>query len=173
MKILPAIDATQFNKAQLEFPLYISGLAKGELTVLVFKNTSQVYVHFSKYGHMAGYEPSSDENTPIKKETIEQNITLHVQACEEKNIPAMHLRARELLVDEINAASRFADLLLISPAFSFEPGDNDVPAKFAAEVLSSAQCPVMVLPKARQEIRELFLPTMAATHQCMPCARLQ
>jgi nucleotide-binding universal stress UspA family protein len=156
MKILLAIDATHFNKEQLGFPLYISGLAKGDLTVLFLENLTQVYVPFSKYGHMARYELSNDQNTAIKKEIIENNINVFVQACDEKNIPAVYLRARGFPVDETIEASRFADLLLIAPSLSFEPGDKDIPTRFAEEVLSSAQSPVMVMPHAMQEIKELF-----------------
>jgi len=143
MKMLFVTDAEKFNREQLDFSLYIAGLAKGTITVLFLEN-------------MAGQDLFEGKNVAVKKEAIKNNIEAYVQACKEKNIPVVYLRAAGLPFDETIAASRFADLLLLSPDITFRRGDNDIPTIFAEDVLSSAQCPVMVLPKSSQEIDELF-----------------
>lgn len=156
MKILFTLDATDFRKEQLDFPAYIAGLTKGEVTALFLENMTQVYVPFSKYGHLAGYQLSEEENAVIKKETIENNIELYRQACSEKSLSGNFLSVRGVPEDETIKASRFADLLLLADNISFAFSYEEEPTKFAEEVLTHAQCAVMVMPKTMQEINEVF-----------------
>lgn len=156
MKILLALDATTFSKEQLDFPSYIARLANAEITALFLENMVQVYVPFSKYGHLAGYQLSDEESIAVKKEIIDKNIEAYTQACTEMQLSGSLLRARGIPVDETIEASRFADLLLISPGLSFDMGYEEAPTKFAEDVLSAAQCPVLVMLNKMQEIKEVF-----------------
>lgn len=156
MKILLAIDATHFSKEQLLFPAFIAKQADAEMTAIFLENMVQVYVPFSKYGHLAGYQLSEKENEEIRKETIEKNIENYKQACDEVGLQANYSKARGIPEDETIEASRFADLLLISDDLSFAFSHEEEPTKFAEEVLTHAQCAVMVMPKNMQEINEVF-----------------
>ena len=156
MKILLALDATNFSKEQLQFPAFIAKQANAELTAIFLENMVQVYVPFSKYGHLAGYQLSDDERDTVKKEVIAENIEAYRQACAEMGLSGRLLRASGIPEDETIEASRFADMLLLSDDLSFAFSHEEEPTKFAEEVLTHAQCAVMVLPKTMQEINEVF-----------------
>lgn len=156
MKILLALDATNFSIEQLQFPAFIAKQAKAELTAVFLENLTEVYVPFSKYGHLAGYQLSEKENDIIRKETIKNSIEVYKQACTESGLSGSYTRARGVPEDETIAASRFADLLLMSDDLSFALSYEEEPTKFAEEVLTNAQCAVLVMPKAMQEINEVF-----------------
>lgn len=156
MKILLALDATNFSKEQLDYPAYIARLANAEVTALFLENTEQVYVPFSKYGHSGGHLISDEKSVEVKKEISNENIEAYKQACIQKGLGGCFIRARGVPEDETIEASRFADLLLLSDNISFAFSYEEEPTKFAEEVLTHAQCAVMVLPKTMQEINEVF-----------------
>ena len=87
--------------------------------VSIDENLVQVYVPFSKYGHLAGYQLSEKENDVIRKETIENNIEVYKQACTETGLGGSYTWARGGSEDETIEASRFADLLLQADNTSF------------------------------------------------------
>ncbi len=156
MKILLALDATTFSKEQLDIPAYIATLADGEITALFLENSVQVYVPFGKYGHVAGFQLSDKESMAAKKELIDKNIEAYKEACAEKELSGSLLSASGIPVDETIEASRFADLLLMSNHLSFAVGYEEEPTKYTEDVLSAAQCPVLVMPDKMQEITEVF-----------------
>ncbi len=156
MKIQLVLDAANFSKDQLNFPAYIARLTNAEVTALFLENMVQVQVPFSKDGHLAGYQFSDEKSNEIKKEISNENIEEYKEACIEKRLSGNFIRARGIPEDETIEASRFADLLLMSDDLSFGISYEEEPTKFAEEVLTHAQCAVMVMPKNMQEINEVF-----------------
>jgi hypothetical protein len=136
MKILLAINATNFNKELLQFPIDIVEQANAELTAFFLENLTTVYVPFSKYGHLAGYQLSEKENNVIRKEPIENNIEVYKQVFTESGLSGSYTKARGVPNDKTIEASRFADLLLMSDDFSFVSNYEKEPTKFAEEVLT-------------------------------------
>ena len=156
MKILAALDATNFSKEQLDYPVYIARLANAEVTALFLEDTEQVYVPFSKYGNLGGHRISAEQKREIKKELVEENLEAYKQACTTMGLSGKISRARGVPHDETIEASRFADLLLLADNTSFAFHYEEEPTNFAEEVLTHAQCAVMVMPKTLQEINEVF-----------------
>ena len=74
MKILLVLDAANFSKDQLNFPVCIARLTNAEVTALFLENMVQVQVPFSKDGHLAGYQFSDEKSNEIKKEISNENI---------------------------------------------------------------------------------------------------
>ena len=156
MKILLLLDAMKFNKEQLEFPAYISQIGKGTLTALFLENLYDSDTVLVKYSDLAVSKNPYREDLDKKKALIEKNIRLYTQACKEIGLSGSLMRAGELMVKETIDASRFADLLLISPNLSFEVGNEIIPTRFAEDVLSETQCPAIVMPVLMREIKEVY-----------------
>ena len=156
MKILLVLNALDFNKDQLRYPAYIAKQTNGQVTALFIENLVQVVVPLSKYGHLGNYPFSVDDDADAKKEIVDKNIEAYKQACAETGLDGSLLRARDKPLEETIEASRFADLLLIASGLSFDVGMETAPAKFVEEVLTAAQCPVLVMPKSMQPINEVI-----------------
>ena len=156
MKILLVLNALDFNKDQLRYPAYIAKQTNGQVTTLFIENLVQVVVPLSKYGHLGNYPFSVDDDADAKKEIVDKNIEAYKQACAETGLDGSLLRARDKPLEETIEASRFADLLLIASGLSFDVGMETAPAKFVEEVLTAAQCPVLVMPKSMQPINEVI-----------------
>jgi hypothetical protein len=145
MKILLAIDTTNYSKEQLQFPAFIAKQANAELTAIFLENLTEIYVPFSKYGHLAGGSQVSDEkNIETKKELSNENIEEYKKACIELGVSGNFIRAISLPEEETIEGSRFAE-----------------------EFLTHAQCAVLVMHKNMQEINEVFLSAMEVFLPCM------
>jgi nucleotide-binding universal stress UspA family protein len=157
MKILLVIDATNFSKEQLQFPAFIAKQANVVLTAIFLENPTESYVPPAKYRYLAGGSNVSDErNIETKKVLSNENIEEYKKACIELGLSGNFISARGIPEEETIEASRFADLLLISDNLSFVFSYEEEPTKFAEEVLTHAQCAVLIIPKNRQEINEVF-----------------
>jgi len=154
MRILLVLDALDFNKDQLSYAAYIAKQTKGQVTALFIENLVQVVVRVSQYGHLGNYPFWGDDDADLKKEVIDKNIEAYKQACVETGLDGGLLRARDVPLEETIEASRFADLLLIASGLSFDMDMEAAPAKFVEELLSAAQCPVLVMPNNIQPINE-------------------
>ena len=156
MKILFVSDATNFNKEQLKVAAFFAKQANAELTTIFLENLVQVNLPFSKYGHLASFDISDEENIATKKERSTQNIEAYKKACAEIGLNVNFIRAIGVPEDETILASRFADLLLMPDDLSFAFSYEEEPTNYAEEVLTHAQCAVLVMPKAIPEINEVF-----------------
>lgn len=156
MKILLALDPTNFSKEQLQFPAFISQQTNGQVTALFIEKQAQVVVPLSKYGYLGNYPFSEDDEVDVKKEIIDKSIEAYKQACIETGLDGCLLGARDIPLEETIEASRFADLLLIASHLSFDICREAAPSKFTEEVLTAAQCPVMVMPNNMQAINEVI-----------------
>ena len=170
MKILLLLDALAFDKAQLDYPAYIAELTNGEITVLFLENIVPLDVPFSKYAYLGGYQLSEEENHEIKEDIINKNIEAYKQLFIEKTLSGKLIRARGIPEDKAIEASRFTDLLMISYNLFFATGYEETPTKFVENVLTNAQCAVVVMPKTTQEINEVFL-TCNGSFSSMYCIR--
>lgn len=156
MKFLLALDASNFSKEQLQFPAYIVRLAKADLTALFLENMVPHTVPLGKYSSLEGFSNPYQQESDEIKQGIENNITAYTKACLELQLGSSIQRAAGIPETETIEASRFADLLLLSDKMAFGNGQEEGPTDFAEDVLTKAQCPVLVLPETMQEIGEVF-----------------
>jgi nucleotide-binding universal stress UspA family protein len=156
MKLLLVLDAMTFQKEQLKYPVYFTKLVNGELTVLFLKNLYDLDSTISEYAYLPGsINPYTREETQRRKTAI-QNMEACKTAFAKSGIRFSFIMEEGLPLDAVIEASRFSDLLMISPRFSFESRDKRTPAKFTEEVLSNAQCPVLATPEDTEEIRDVI-----------------
>lgn len=156
MKILLVSDAANFNIEQLAVAAFFTKQANAELTTIFLENLVQVNVPFSKYGYLASFGISDEEDIETKKEVSNKNIEAYKKACAEIGLSGNFIRASGVPEDETILASRFTDLLLMLDDLSFAFSHEEEPTKYVEEVLTHAQCAVLVMPKAIPEINEVF-----------------
>jgi nucleotide-binding universal stress UspA family protein len=153
-KIIAAIDAMHFSEEQIESYVYIAKEAQGKLTVVLLENlvgqtTPIASVSTFQYEQMI--RESLEELDRLRKENIDRVY----RACNAYSDDIHIQEAVGTPVQEVIAASRFADLLLINNNTSFAFLYETNPRQFVKDVLAQAQCPVMVLPDKIAHLREL------------------
>jgi hypothetical protein len=158
-KILFATDGLRLDEQSVKFACYMAHLTNSKLTGVFLENLieNQRFVVKPAYGTIfADWEINESSPAVITKlETINKNIALFREICEQNAVlPDLRLDPGVPL-HELIAETRFADLLIVSPLTSFDHDDNEVPTDFIKSVLKETECPVVVVPLEFEGIDEL------------------
>ena len=158
-KIVVIIDALNFKEELLDIYQHIANLLKGTLTIVFLDD---------EHGP-ALMAPDLSQGIPShkyeivlkaageKERLINENILLLEQGCEKRNIRFSFHKDKGVPIDEAIEESRFADLMLVSRDISFSMLYDSNPPGFLKNILTDAQCPVLVLPDMQTDFKEAVL----------------
>ncbi|MCD6012961.1 MAG: hypothetical protein K0Q79_2823 [Flavipsychrobacter sp.] len=159
-KILVLADAQHYKPDVLDFAAYIAKLGKSKLVGIFVENRQIDTVPTIKTFGGTPYVEEIIQDPAEQKEIlhhINNNIAAFKEGCLQREVnAAAHYDPGdplEKLLDE----SRYADLLIADPSFSTDDDDDRVPSKFIMEILSKAECPVLVAPGRFEQIDEVVL----------------
>lgn len=148
-KIIAVIDAVNFSEKQLDSITGIAALFDNTLSLLLLEDTKSASRLISS-GYMesfAGeYYNAVRQSEEEKKVLVEDNYAALKKVCKEKNITCTIKNIQGVAEDEVTTASRFADLLIIGKELSFPFLYDTDPTGFVKNMLSHAECPVLVIP---------------------------
>jgi hypothetical protein len=95
--------------------------------------------------------------TGVFLEDVQSERTVSVrEACVCRGVNSKIHRDRGVPTTEILEESRFADLIVVDPEISFTPGNESLPGHFVHEVMSRAECPVMIAPYDFDNIENIY-----------------
>lgn len=158
-KILLAIDAKNINMPALDFACYLGRLTSSRITGVFLENLVANEKPVLKSIHGGKYlDWEIDTDSPeykFKEETLEKNIHFFKEACERRGVVPWIHRDRGVPAREIIHESRYADLLVIDSATSFNKRYEGSPTEFVREILESAECPVFIAPQHFEELAEV------------------
>lgn len=150
-KIMAAVDALNFSEHDLKNYIYLAEKARGELTILFLENLAGEAILLS-----AVYEGLYAESVKARQEKSRLNrkrlVDFYRHSCMDVTIRSLEGDLETALITE----SRFADLLLIKNATSFTGLSDANPPRFIRELLSEAQCPVLMVPDTLYDIEEII-----------------
>jgi len=152
-KILLAIDAQNINSKTLDFACYAAALTESKLTGVFLEN-----VLFEEMSELAGASSYSDEISVLeeRKKKTEDNISFFREACEKRGVQSNIHRKRGMPTDEMIEESRFADMIIVDAEMSFKKKIESVPSGFVKDLLSEAECPVIISPESFDGIDEVI-----------------
>lgn len=156
-KILVALDQKQPNRQLLDFACFLANLTGSELTAVFLgrgkEEDWQTQAAFAKQPA----ETTAAVTKAVRQQPADDYLEHFEYACRNKGIRTnIHLEAGDPLF-VILAESRFADLLVLDPAMSFEQVAETVPGSFVRAVLSESECPVVLAPYSFNGIEEILL----------------
>ena len=141
-KILLAIDARHIDTKVIQFACNIATLTHSTLSgnFINCYNEDEAVWHTAFGGHYVETVIDKDPacHTILQKRQ-EENVRLFERTCASKGVRCQVLCINagypaQLIIDE----SRFADLVILQSATSFEEAPEESPTGFAIEVLSQA-----------------------------------
>lgn len=158
-KIILAIDAINPDTSALEFACYVARLTKSKLTGIFLENlvADERPILTKAYGS-AYVDWRIDETDPeyqYKAQLIEKNISLFKQACESRSVNCVIHRDRNVPAREIISESRYADLVIVDAATSFNKRFEGTPTEFVKDILKDAECPVVIAPESFDGVDEI------------------
>jgi nucleotide-binding universal stress UspA family protein len=159
-KILLAIDAKNLDMQALDFACYIGRLTNSKVTGVFLENLVADEKPVLKGVQGSAYlDWEIDTSSPqfIDKQNLtEKNIAQFKEACENRSIRCNIHRDRGVPAAEIIDESRYADLIIIDAATSFNRRYEGTPTEFVKDVLKDAECPVIIAPEAFEGIDEII-----------------
>lgn len=159
-KILLAIDAINPDTSALDFAFYVATLTNSKLTGIFLENLVAEEKPILTRAYGSPYlDWRVDESSPEyqdRQKLIEKNITLFKQVCENRSIRYNAHRDRNIPASEIISESRYADLVIVDAATSFNKRFEGTPTEFVKDVLKDAECPVIIAPESFDGIDEII-----------------
>jgi len=156
-KILYVTDALNLHLENLEFAGYICGLAQSKL-LAVFLENDELEMRTESMIRTAAVNAGlnvTEETLSLKQHTCDTNIQRFKTACETKGIDCAVHRDRGNPLAEIILESRYADLLLLDVTTTFSANNEGTPTDFVKDVMSNAECPVMLMPESFNGVGEI------------------
>lgn len=156
-KILFVTDALDLHLETLDFAGYLCGLTKSKLLAIFLEN-DESEMRTDSMVRTAAINAGlhvTEESISLKQHTCDTNIQRFKTACENKGIDCAVHRDRGNPLSEVIIESRYADLLLLHPGTTFSPDIEETPSDFVKDVMSHAECPVVLMPASFSGIGEL------------------
>lgn len=159
-KILLVIDGLNLDMPALDFACFLGRLTNSTITGVFLENLvdEEKPVLKAMYGGpVVAWEIDKDSPQLIEKnQHIEKNITLFKQACENRSVRyAIHRDSGDPAREIINE-SRYADVIVLDAATSFNKRFEGTPTDFVKDVLKETECPVIVAPESFDGIDEII-----------------
>ena len=153
-KILLVINAHKPNAASIDFACRVAIAAQSKLTGLFIENLFYKYPPALLEDDYFETVSQKDEGTLVSTDT-DQAVQLFVRECALRNIKAETYIDKGEPIQEVIYESRFADLLVVDPSINFYDREEQLPSHFTKEVLSNAECPVLLSPDKVDDVEEI------------------
>jgi nucleotide-binding universal stress UspA family protein len=158
-RILLALDANKPSMPALDFACFLARVTQSPLTALFLENLEAEKKALRPVTHAAvGETPFPGIPTgPVSSEKLmEDNILRVTNGCENRSVRCSVLRDEGMPVKSVITQSRYADVLVVDAATSFEKAFEGTPTHFVKDVLEDAECPVIIAPESFDEINEVI-----------------
>lgn len=158
-RILLAINAESPDPQAIDFACFIGRLTKSIVTGIFLENlVADERPVINNMQGMPYLDWEIDEQAPEyiqKKALIEKNVEAFKSCCEGKSVRCSYQLAAGTPSSEVISQSRYADLVILDAATSFNKTYEGRPTDFVKSVLKDAECPVLIAPGSFEGIDEI------------------
>jgi len=153
-RILLVLNAQQPDISSIDFACCIATLRNTKLTGLFIEKSYLELIPADIDGPSYFEAIKKIDNIAVITDT-DQSVRLFKDECKLRGInPEICIDQGEPL-QEISFESRFADILIIDPGISFYKRDEPLPSQLVKEILTKAECPVLLAPGKFKESDEI------------------
>ncbi len=154
-KLLLVINAYRPDSSLISFGCRMASILQSKLTGLFIENP-----YFERVSEQGMEDPSSKSirkngSHAIATANTEQSIALFKDACQRQQVVGEVYLDKGEPIQEVLYESRFADLLIVDPAMNFYSREEQAPSHFVKEILSRAECPVLLAPAQFEGVEEI------------------
>ncbi len=146
-KFIAAFDGLVFSETNCEYAVAVTKSEKAHLTGVFLDD--KTYTSYKIYELVIEDGISEHKLKKLKHEDQEFRISTSKKfesICNEASIEYNVHHDNEIAVQELLHESIYADLLIINKDEKFVHHEEKFPSRFMKDILSHAQCPVMVTP---------------------------
>lgn len=158
-KILFLTDAFKLNFRSVDFAAFICKLTKSGLTGAFLEASphDQRTAAFIREEIACSGVPVKENRSldELKQECVQHTVSHFTDCCENLGIHQEIILITDHMEDRVLLECRYADILLIDPALGLDETSMVLPASFLRNVLSKAECPVVMMPERFEGIEEI------------------
>jgi hypothetical protein len=157
-KIIAAFDGLKFSESTRDYAIYIAKQTNTHL-VGVFMD-DQIYTSYKIYDLIVKDGVSDDK---LKKFEAKDKATRAAaaanfeKACQKEKLEYTVHHDRNIAIQELKHESIYADLLIINSTETLTHYVEKLPTRFIRDLLSDAQCPVLIVPPKYKAIQKIIL----------------
>jgi nucleotide-binding universal stress UspA family protein len=157
-KIIAALDGLRYSKATAEHAIYLAGRNNFHVVGVFIEDFTYHSYNLAKVLH----EPDADlKKVDVLNETDDavrqESVRLFESACQEANIDYTIHHDKNFAIQELLHESIYSDLLVIDSKETFSRFSYPSPTPFVRDLLSEAQCPVLVVADNYKPIEKLVI----------------
>src|SRR5579863_396239 len=160
--IILVMNGTKPDISTVDFACYVAALTHSTIKVLLGACIKESDMPVQKELFALPYvETIVAGDIPENKNIwncVADNGKLVSEACTNRNVNHTIRRNFKISASEIITESRFADLIIINPETSMSGKSEGSPTRFVKDILTAAECPVILSPYSFDGIREIAFP---------------
>ncbi len=158
-KILVAINAANPDKNSLEFASYLGRLTNSKITGVFLENAAYKETLNQNITNERNYITGQLNQHAVpqldRTELIEKNISTYKEVAANKGVNLVLHHDKGIPAYELIEESRYADMIVLDGATSFNKQFEGTPTNFIKDVLKSTECPVIIAPENFEAIDEV------------------
>ncbi len=158
-KFIAAFDGLKFSESTLSYSIYLAKTCHAHLVGVFLEDVTR---HGYSMADITRYEGSDfDEHVHAldirDNEEKKQSIEGFERACQLEGIHYSVHRDRNVALQEILHESIYADMLIIGAEESMSRYEEPAPTTFVRNLLSDAQCPVVLVPPGYKPVEKVVM----------------
>lgn len=156
-KIIVAFDGLDLSTSALEYAVHLAKSSQAHLIGIFLDDFTYHSYHYSEIVAEDGaISTSVKQELDDRDEDLRSSaVQLFKDTCAREGIDFSVHRDRNVALQELLHETIYSDLLIISSRETFTRFDEKLPTNFLRDLLTDAQCPVLVVPDKYQPIDKL------------------
>lgn len=157
-KIIAVFDGLKYSESTRDYAIFLAKQTNTHLVGLFLDDP--IYASYSIYDLMVDKNVSEKE---LKKFKAKDNSLRAAsaenfeKACQQSGLQYTVRHARNIAIQEVKHESIYAGLLIIDSKETLTKFTEPLPTRFIRDLLSGAQCPVIIAPSKFKPIDKLIL----------------
>lgn len=158
-KVIAAFDGLKFSASTRDYAIQIARENNAHLVgVFLDDPYYQSYKIYDLIGEEGGISPEKQKKfLAADEKTREKSVNAFEEACQKAGIQYTVRRNKEIASQGLLQESIYADLVVINGNETFTNRSEHAPTRFVRDILSSVQCPVLVVPASYKPFKTLIL----------------
>ncbi len=148
INILLLVNQMGIERSALDFACYIADLTHSKLNGIFINSESRMLARAEQvlYGAEVNEHNRKEYSEPALNTGLAEHKKAFAEACSNKGINWLNNTSSLFNAAEIIAETRFADLLIMSAETTLDAFAETPPTALVREILSKAECPVIIPP---------------------------
>ncbi len=157
-KIIAAFDGLQYSNSTKEYAIYLSKQTQTHLVGVFMDDFT--YTSYKIYELVTRQGVSEEKLTQYKqkdKATRDAAAENFEAACQQAGLEYTVHHDRNIAIQDLKHESIYADLLIIDAKETLTHYPEKPPTRFIRDLLSDAQCPVLLVPQKFKPVEKIML----------------